>query len=130
MIMNIEENNTGNHVRMETNLCPCCLAHHKRECGILLDSRLQDIPEEQTLTGYSMCEKCHKLKEDGYVALIELSDTPDADKCKLNDVVHLRTGRIMHIASDALQAITGQKPQELQFIGAETFEQIQELGSA
>lgn len=86
------------YVTMEQRLCVVCGKSY--DTGTLfMDKRLRDIFEMHTTTGYGMCPEHQKLKDEGWVALIECD--PTKTKVKNGHVAHVaeayRTGEIMHM---------------------------------
>lgn len=77
------------HVGMGHEVCPVCCKEHTET--VLLNTRLRKTLHQHMLTGWSMCPECNKLKQDGYVALVECSNTPSS----LEDAD--RTGAIAHV---------------------------------
>lgn len=76
------------HVSMEQRQCIVCGCIYDTG-AILLDKRLRKSMERHTVTGTGMCPEHQKLKDQGYVALIE------ADEKTKN-----RTGRLIHLKAD------------------------------
>ncbi len=86
----------ANYVAMEKNVCPICCTQFETN-AILLHKQLKNIPEEATVTGYSLCPDC-KARSEEYIALVECDPTRSnvsVNKAKMQDV-H-RTGRLIHI---------------------------------
>ena len=84
------------HVCIANHQCPVCLAVF-RSNDILLSTRvkmdrsgLQEIfdTDAPPVSGKSLCPDCAKKREDGYVALVEVTGPPP---------VGMRTGQICHI---------------------------------
>lgn len=76
---------TKSHVSMEQHQCAVCGITYDTG-AILLDKRLRANLERYTVTGSGMCPEHQKLKDDGYVALIEVTEA-----------MKLRTGIILHV---------------------------------
>ena len=84
---------TKSHVSLETNQCPICT--NKFDTGaILLDTRLKDSLERETLTGLGICPDCQVRLDDGFLALIEVSNDPQERVEKLQIDEANRTGNI------------------------------------
>lgn len=120
-----------NHVAMGKHVCEVCgIVHESGE--ILLHLRLQGIPEDKTITGYGLCEEHRKLRDEGYLALVEV----DSKKSKVlpngnlsRDSVY-RTGRVMHMRKDAVDRVFNTEiSHELSmvFIDNEAFDEIATL---
>jgi hypothetical protein len=85
------------HVSLGQHVCPVCLSVH--DSGeVLLDRRLQNSLEQRTITDWGMCPEHQKLKDDGFVALVELAEAPARGAHPLHTP---RTGRIAHIRESA-----------------------------
>lgn len=87
------------HVSLEKHICAVC-GHPFATGGILIDKRLRESLEPTTVTGYGMCPEHQKLKDDGFVALVEVD--PDksgvvdgTEAVKLHAVY--RTGAVAHV---------------------------------
>jgi len=82
---------------MEQNVCPVC--GKAFDTGtILLDRRLRNSLERNTVTGWSLCPEHAKLWEKGYIALVEC----DPEKSKFSGGTikpedAFRKERIVHI---------------------------------
>lgn len=76
------------HVSMEQRQCIVCGMVYDTG-AILLDKRMRDSLEPKTVTGTGMCPTHQKLKDDGYVAMIEADEK-----------THIRSGRIAHIRAE------------------------------
>lgn len=63
------------NVAKEMHFCPVCGQTHA--VGILLDRRLKDSLEPETVTGCSLCPEHAKLDQDGYIALVVTADVPE-----------------------------------------------------
>jgi hypothetical protein len=73
------------YVSMEQRQCIVCGVVYDTG-SILMDKRLRASMEKNTVTGTGFCPEHQKLKDEGYIALIEAD--PATDK---------RTGNIAHI---------------------------------
>jgi tRNA(Glu) U13 pseudouridine synthase TruD len=76
------------HVSMEQHQCIVCGELYDTG-NILLDKRLKKSMEQRTVTGTGLCPEHQKLKDDGFVALIEA-----------NEQTKERTGRIAHLRKE------------------------------
>ncbi len=77
------------HVSMEQHQCIVCGRLYDTG-GILLKKDLRATLEDHTVTGTGFCPEHQKLKDDGFIALIEADEK-----------THARTGRIAHIRATA-----------------------------
>lgn len=87
------------YVEMEQKICPICGTVHSFNTGILLHTQLKDIKD--TVTGYGLCEEHQELRDKGYIALIEVTNTKDPKTLNEAD----RTGRLVHLHQDAFAKI-------------------------
>lgn len=85
------------HVSMEQHQCPVCLVFHDTG-NLLLDKRLKPSMERTTVTGHSLCLEHQKLKDEGYIALIELTREPYSGEDPLSVP---RTGSFAHVRAAA-----------------------------
>lgn len=61
------------HVGMAYSVCPVCL--HQHDPVVLLDKHLRKTLTAHEFNGWSMCPEHQSLKDEGYVALVEVSNT-------------------------------------------------------
>jgi hypothetical protein len=82
------------YVSLDTKICPICTKQH--EVGVILNKRLKDSLEKNTVTGWGLCPDCVEKKNDNYVALVGCD--PDKSEKKPNGNIDLsgayRTGKI------------------------------------
>lgn len=111
------------HVSMGFVVCPVCGCEHSET--VLLDKRLRDVLDPRTFTGYSLCPEHQKLKDDGYIALVEV-DSPDVkNSLRTGQVAHIRASvwpeifnapvppeAICHVGEDVMLHLEGLKPRE------------------
>lgn len=91
---------------MEAHVCVVC-AKEFNTGSLLLDKRMRAKFERTTLTGYGMCEEHQKLKDDGFVALIECDPTKSeivGDQVKKIDHAY-RTGNICHLRASVFSQV-------------------------
>ena len=117
------------HVSIEKKQCPICLVTHDKDCGVLLDKELKNTLEKETVTGFSFCESCQELKDQDYVALIELKSSPSKDELNVRESCHLRTGVIAHSPRLALKSILNIPIPEddIMFVQLGVIQQIQQI---
>lgn len=60
------------YVGMAHHVCPVCLKEH--DPVVLLNTRMAKTLTRHEFAGWAMCEEHQKLKDEGYVALIAVSD--------------------------------------------------------
>lgn len=85
------------HVSMQMEICLVCC--NKYSAGILLDRRMKDSLEPETITGWGLCEEHKKLFEDGYIALIGIDESKSTIKANGNITPEdaYRTGNVCHV---------------------------------
>ena len=69
----------------------------------MLDPRLRDRFDRKTVTGWEMCPKHKKMKDDGYIALIGI-DGEKSEKTRTLDGVW-RLGIYMHLKKEAWEKV-------------------------
>lgn len=82
------------HVGMGHSLCPICCKEHDEV--VLVDTRLRQTLTKDMITGWAMCPEHKRLKDEGYVALVEVSNT---NAPTLENAV--RTGNLAHVRAEA-----------------------------
>ena len=113
---------TKSHVGMGFHVCPVCGLEHDE--AVLLQTRL-GLPPKLTaheFLGWKMCPEHQKLQDDGYTAMIEVTNKPST----LKDA--LRTGRIAHVRNSAWPKIFNTEPPEggIAFAELGLFDKLQE----
>ena len=122
------------YVTIENKICPVCGKQHNYDCGILLDKKVRDIFEKETITGYALCEEHQKMYDDGFIALIAIDENKSGIENKdINRVTienAYRTGDVFHIRKEAavnmLNLPEGELDREFVFIDHKIAEIIQE----
>jgi len=93
------------YVSIEQKICPICLKKFESN-AILIDRRMRNSMERNTITGYEICPECKKKLDNGYMALI-VSDPSKSKvtngKSKIEDAY--RTGEILWIKRDVFNKI-------------------------
>lgn len=101
-------------VTLEQNVCPIC--GKVFETGnLLMDTRirngkLMETFDKYTITGYSICEECQKMIDDGHVALVEINEPYDIDGMMPDNVD--RTGKIGWMKRDIVQQLIPEFPED------------------
>ncbi len=116
---------SNDFVAMETNLCPVCGIEHSYNTGILIDKRMKKI--KNTLSGYSLCQEHDRLFNDGYLALIEVTNDHTT-----NEVISLksanRTGKIAFVRRElADKMFNVSDARSLMFIDREAMSEIEKI---
>lgn len=90
------------HVSMEQHVCMVCGAHYDTG-AILLDKRLLNSLDRNTLTGMGLCPEHQKLHDDGFVALVEVD--PSKSTASTDGTIKpedaYRTGTVTHLKREA-----------------------------
>jgi len=98
-------------VTLEAAICPVCGKQHSTG-ALLIDKRMKDRFEKETVTGFAMCEEHQKLLDDGFIALIGAD--PNLSKKEPNGSVTLRgahrTGKIAHMRASVWPNFFGDTP--------------------
>lgn len=117
------------HVSLDTKICPICTKQH--EIGILLDRRLKNSMEKNTITGYSICPECKEHLDNGFMGLVEI----DVEKSGTDSKNYItfenawRTGNIMFAKKEMLKHILGDNYVErpFSFVEPEFISILQEM---
>lgn len=90
---------TANSVAMGQHICPVCGQLH--DSGeILIHRKFANIKPSQTITGESLCDEHQRLFDDGFIALVEVSNEPRAGQSRMARGDASRTGRLCHLKRD------------------------------
>lgn len=84
--------------------------------AVLLDRRMTNKFERETVTGYGLCQPHQKLHDTGYVAFVSV----DPDRCASSDHAiqpqdAYRTGDIAHLKRSVAKQITGISAEQMKF---------------
>ena len=88
-------------VSIAQNQCIVC-GHLFYTGELLLDKRMQNSMEVHTCTGQGLCPEHQELYDQGYVALVEVSNQKDDGSTTLKQEDAVRTGRIIHVRRECL----------------------------
>lgn len=91
--------NNKSHVGMGYDLCPVCMK--ETNPTVLLDKMLRPILDRNNFTGFSMCDEHQKMKDDGYIACIEVKGNQQPRTLQEAE----RTGKVAHIAGPAWERV-------------------------
>ena len=97
------------YVSLDTKVCPICTKKHS--VGIILDKRLKETLERNTITGYETCAECTTHIENNFIAFVSV----DIEKSTRNSNEHLsvegayRTGRIAWLKKSVAEQIFNHK---------------------
>lgn len=119
---------TKSHVSMEQKVCSVCGTVYDSG-AILLHKRLSQVLDRHTVTGYGLCKDCEKLKLEGYIALVEVTNTA-CDNLKQENAN--RTGLIAHIRSSIWADIFNQEidpEQFMAFVEKGVIQKLQEMSN-
>lgn len=95
------------YVSMGQKICEVCGRQYS-DGTILLDRRLRNSMNRETVTGFGMCDEHRKLKEDGFVALIGIDESASVIDTANNMVKQEnaeRTGSIAHLRKPAFEQV-------------------------
>lgn len=90
------------YVTLEQNVCAVCQIAFNTG-AILLDKGLKERFDMHTLTGHSLCPEHQKLADDGYIALVVVSNSQTSSNLKPKDATP--TGEFMHIKVEAFKKL-------------------------
>lgn len=82
------------NVSMEQHQCFVCGCHYDTG-NILMAKRLSTKLKDRTITGVGLCPEHQKMKDDGYIALIEATDSQGTQ----------RTGNVAHIRESVWEQV-------------------------
>lgn len=106
------------HVSMEQQVCIVCGIPFDTG-SILLDKRLKNSMEKHTVTGWGLCPEHENLFDDGYVALVGVSNKHGTEINLKQDTAE-RTGEIIHVSRTALNRMLGEElPSKLPMVWAD-----------
>jgi hypothetical protein len=104
------------YVSMEQHQCFICGTLYETG-AILLDKRLRESMESNTVTGTGLCPEHQQLEDDGYVALIVVEDDRKT-----------RTGELCHLKKEIAEQMFNQElTKGIAFIDKELFSKLQEM---
>lgn len=111
------------HVGMAYHVCPVCLEEH--DPLVLLDRRLRKTLTDKEFAGWALCPAHEKLRQDGYVALVEVTNQKAPQK--LADAE--RTGRVAHVRVSAWPKLFNMPLPDggLAFVDPAALDQIRQL---
>ena len=101
-------------VTLEQNVCPICGKIFETG-NLLMDNRirngkLMETFDKYTITGYSICEECQKMVDDGRVALVEINEPYDIDGMMPDNVD--RTGKVGWMKREAVRQYLPEFPED------------------
>lgn len=100
---------TKSYVSMEQKVCPVCAKTFDTN-AILLNKRLANTLEPQTVTGWALCPEHEKLHEEGYVALVAID--PDRSVKPYTPGGVYRLGGVAHMRRSVWKDIFNCDPPE------------------
>lgn len=120
------------YVTLEQHVCAvCCITF---DTGVLLiDKRLRNKFKLTTVTAMSLCKEHAALKEQGYVALVEIDPAKSKSITKDSEVLHqrdaYRTGNYAHLREAVFRDLTSKEPPEcgVVFVDAEVIDWLKTL---
>lgn len=90
------------YVSLEQKICSIC-GHEHDTNAILLDTRLKDSMEKHTITGFDYCEQCQEKIDEGFIAMVEVSNTDPGHKLKQSEA--FRTGNLLFLKRELFDQI-------------------------
>lgn len=101
-------------VTLEQNVCPICTKVFETG-NLLMDTRirngkLMETFDKYTVTGYSVCEECQKMIDEGRVALVEINEPSDPNNLTPDNVD--RTGKIGWMKREAVRQYLPEFPED------------------
>ena len=117
------------YVTMEQNVCPVC-GKAFGTGAILIDKRMKDRFERNTVTGHSLCPEHQAQADEGFVFLIAADPSQsktslDGSKMKLADAY--RTGEVCAIKRETTALIFNCKIDLINFCEPGVIEAIKEM---
>lgn len=104
------------YVSLEQAQCPIC-GNIFDTGSLIMDTRLRERFEMHTVTHNKLCKDCKKLKDDGFIALVEVTNGQAGKTLKPNDAN--RTGQIAHIKRAVWSKVFGSEPPDLDMVFVE-----------
>lgn len=120
------------YVSLEAKVCPVCGKTHSHNAGILIDRKMRNSLEHETITGYGLCEEHDRLFKKGYVALVEVDESRSEITGEgIRPENAYRTGRIIHVRKklvlDMIPSLRGTKLGPMAYIKPEVFNYLEKL---
>ena len=117
------------YVTMEQNVCPVCCKTFDTG-AILMDKRMRDRFERNTITGHSLCREHQKQADEGFVFLIaadpsQSKTSTDGSRIKPQDAY--RTGEICAIKKESASRIFNCEVRPINFCEPEVIKMLQEM---
>lgn len=114
------------HVSLEQRLCIVC--GHPYDCGVLIKKDLRPTLNLKTITGWGMCEEHKKLRDAGFVALVEINN-PKSSGSSVSPDNAARTGVFMHMKREVFANVFDSRVDEraVAFIEPQVTEMIKKL---
>ena len=115
------------YVTLEQRLCIVC-GHPYDSGSLLLHQRLKPVFDRKTVTGWGICDEHKKMRDAGFVALVELSNAYVAGTTITPNNAS-RTGVFMHMKKEIFKEVFDTKIDEqmVVFIEPEVTEKIKKL---
>lgn len=118
------------YVSLGKHICPICAAKHDSN-EILLDKRLKNSMEKETITGWKSCPDCVDKLEKDYTALVIIDETKSEEPYEPSSVY--RTGDILWIKKPTFAMLfnipESEKVQDMSFGNSELRDKLTELFS-
>ena len=92
---------SNDFVAMAEHVCGICCKRHTHNTELLIHKKLRDIPKDERLLGWGLCEEHDRLFNEGYVALVGAL-APKSGNMLNNEDAH-RTGDIIHLKREVFK---------------------------
>lgn len=94
------------YVTLEQRACKVCGCAYDTE-SLLIDTRLRDRFEMNTLTGWGLCPEHQKLFDDGYLAIVAVDETKSSrnENGEITPVGAWRLGEIAHLRQEMAEKV-------------------------
>lgn len=120
------------YVSMEAKVCPVCGKKHETN-AILLDRRLRESMDRETVTGFALCQEHEEQKANGYVFIVgvdhERSDHLPNGNIDVNGA--WRTGEIVSIRRSAWHKVVHglDVPEVMVFAGSDVINTLARIAA-
>jgi hypothetical protein len=116
------------YVSMEQNVCPVC-GKNSDTGTILMDTRMKDRFEHNTVTGWSLCPEHQAQAEEGFVFLIGCDESKSTrlPNGNIRPQDAYRTGEVCAIKKEAAWRIFNCEVGPINFCDSGVIEMLQEM---
>lgn len=100
------------YVTLEKQICPVC-GEISDTNALLMDMRLRDRFEKDTVTGWGFCEEHQKVLDDGFIILVGVEDQ-SSSRPQPDQVT--RTGEVLYMRKELAETMINIKVNDMAFI--------------